>query len=147
VPFVKELRSSVDIDASPSTVWAVLTDFDSYADWNPVEISMKGEAVVGAVIEHTAQLSGRKPMTFRPTVITAIPNEELAWKGKVLLPGIFDVVHQFRLEPIANGGTRLHQNERFRGLLIPVSGATLSKTAEAFERANAAIKARAEALK
>jgi len=30
-----ELRIDIDIEAKPETVWAVLTDLDSYQDWNP----------------------------------------------------------------------------------------------------------------
>src|SRR4051812_1368512 len=36
---MKELASMVEIDAAPPTVWDVLTDFASYGEWNPVEIS------------------------------------------------------------------------------------------------------------
>lgn len=122
----------------------MLTDFASYGEWNPVEISMKGRAVEGTVLEHTSQLPGSKPMTFRPTIITAKPNEELAWKGKIVVPGTVDVVHRFRLERLPKGGTRLHQSEQFRGLLIPFFGATLRKTRAAFDLANAAIKRRSE---
>jgi hypothetical protein len=144
---MKELASMVEIDAAPPTVWAVLTDFASYGEWNPVEVSMKGRAVEGTVLEHTSQLPGKKPMTFRPTIITAKPNEELTWKGKVLVPGMFDVVHQFRLEPLPKGGTRLHQREQFRGVLIPFLGSTLRETRAAFDLANAAIKRRSEGLR
>jgi hypothetical protein len=144
---MKELTSMVDIDAAPSTVWQVLTDFGSYGTWNPVEISMKGRAVEGTVLEHTSQLPGRKAMTFRPKIITANANEELAWKGKVVVPGMFDVVHQFRLEQLPEGGTRLHQSEQFRGLLIPFFATTLRKTREAFDLVNAAIKQRSEGLR
>lgn len=62
-------------------------------------------------------------------------------------PGVFDVIHQFRLEPLPDGRTRLHQNEQFRGVLIPFSGGTLRTTREAFALANAAIKARSESLR
>jgi hypothetical protein len=143
---MKELASMIEIEASPATVWTVLTDFDAYAEWNPVEISMKGRPVEGSLLQHTSRLPGRKPMTFRPMIVTAKPNEELAWKGKLFVPGVFDVVHRFRLHPLGNGHTRLHQTEQFKGLLIPFSGATLRKTREAFDIANAAIKARSEGL-
>ena len=83
---MKELTSMIEIDAAPPTVWGVLTDFASNGEWNPVEISMKGQAVEGTVLEHTSQLPGGKPMTFRPTIVTAKPNEELAWKGKIVVP-------------------------------------------------------------
>ena len=144
---MKELTSMIEIDVAPSTVWGVLTDFASYGEWNPVEISMKGQAVEGTVLQHTSQLpGGGKPMTFRPTIITAKSNEELAWKGKIVVPRMFDIVHQFRLERLPKGGTRLHQSEQFRGLLIPFFGATLRKTRAAFDLANAAIKSRSEAV-
>jgi hypothetical protein len=65
----------------------VLVDLDSYRDWNPVEIDAKGEAVVGAVLEHTAKLPGRKPMRFRARVIEATPARALAWKGRIVVPG------------------------------------------------------------
>jgi hypothetical protein len=143
---MKELTSMIEIDAAPPTVWGVLTDFASYGEWNPVEISMKGQAVEGTVLEHTSRLPGGKPMTFHPTIVTAKPDQELAWKGKIVVPGMFDVVHRFRLERLPTGGTRLQQSEQFRGLLIPFFGATLRKTRVAFDLANAAIKRRAEAV-
>ena len=65
-------------------------------------------------------------------------------KGKVLMPGVFDRVHQFRLEPLPHGRTRLHQSEQFRGVLIPFSSGTLRKTHEAFHLANRAIKTPSE---
>ena len=31
----KQLRTHIDIHASPERVWQVLTDFAAYPDWNP----------------------------------------------------------------------------------------------------------------
>lgn len=143
---MKQIRTSIDIDAAPATVWTVLTDFNAYPQWNPVEVSMKGRPVEGSVLEHTAQLPGGKPMTFRPTISVVRDQQELAWKGGLWRPGLFDVLHEFRLETLSDQHTRLHQDEQFRGLLVPLLAGALRKTERGIELANRAIKARAEAL-
>jgi uncharacterized protein YndB with AHSA1/START domain len=32
---VRELRSEIEIDAPPERVWAVVTEFAAYPEWNP----------------------------------------------------------------------------------------------------------------
>ena len=39
---MKVLESSIDINSSPEQVWAVLTDFARFADWNPFITSIEG---------------------------------------------------------------------------------------------------------
>lgn len=143
---MRELSSQIEIDAPPETVWRVLIDFDSYPEWNPVEIEMKGRPVEGTVLEHTSRLPGSRPMRFRPTLVEVSKGEALGWKGRLVVPGLFDVRHRFALQPSGDGGTRLTQSEQFRGILIPFVGGTLRRTQEAFAIANAALKARAEAV-
>lgn len=143
---MKELSSEIEINAPPATVWQVLTDFDAYGEWNPVEIEMKGRPIEGTMLEHTSRLPSSRPMRFRPTIIEVKPEAALAWQGRLFLPRLFDVRHRFALERLAEGRTRLRQSEQFRGVLIPFVGGTLRKTQEAFGVANSAIKARAESL-
>jgi hypothetical protein len=59
---------------------------------------------------------------------------------------IFDGEHHFVLEPLAANRTRLVQQERFRGLLVPLFASSLDKhTLAGFHAMNAALKTRAEA--
>jgi hypothetical protein len=109
------LTSEIVIAAPSEVVWEVLVDFGSYGEWNPVEIEAHGEAVVGGVLEHTAQLPGHKPMTFKAKIIEATPAHALAWKGRIVIPGLFDVTHHFEIEPLADGHSRLRQFEHFSG--------------------------------
>lgn len=141
---MRMLTSEIEVDAPPATVWQVLTDFDAYAEWNPIEIQMQGRPVEGTTLEHTSRLPGRRPQRFRPTIVEVRPLEALAWEGRLFLPRLFDVRHRFVLEPLAEGRTRLRQSEQFWGLLIPFVGGTLRNTQAAFEIANRALKARAE---
>lgn len=140
------LQSDIVIDAPSELVWQVLVDFDSYHEWNPVEIDAKGTAALGTVLEHTAKLPGRKPMTFKARIIEADPPRALAWRGRILIPGLFDVRHHFEIELLDSDRSLLRQFEEFSGLLVPLMRGVLRDTQAAFELANEAIKRRAESL-
>ncbi len=56
-------------------------------------------------------------MTFRPRVLVANPGREQRWLGRLILPGIFDGEHSFRLVPLREA-TRLIHAETFRGALV-----------------------------
>lgn len=78
-------------------------------------------------------------------MLKAEPERELRWLGRVLLPGIFDGEHSFRIEPAGEGRVRFVQAERFSGVLVPLFGKTLEKTKAGFIAMNEALKERAEA--
>jgi hypothetical protein len=40
---VRELRREIELDAPPERVWAVVTDFDAYPEWNPFIRQISGE--------------------------------------------------------------------------------------------------------
>ncbi len=40
---MREILTNIQIDASESKVWKILTDFPKYKDWNPFIISASGE--------------------------------------------------------------------------------------------------------
>jgi hypothetical protein len=141
----KELHSEIEIAAPPDSVWAVLTDFGSYEEWNPFIRRIRGELREGARLEVRIEPPGGRAMTFRPTVLAVRPERELRWLGRLLAPGIFDGEHRFTLEPLDGDRTRFVQAERFGGILVRAFGSTLDKTKLGFEQMNAALKERAEA--
>ena len=49
------------IEAPKPEIWAVLTDFDTYDEWNPVFTSASGEAVVGSSLDLELTLPGHDP--------------------------------------------------------------------------------------
>jgi hypothetical protein len=141
---MKELRSEIVIDAPPERVWETLTDFTAFPDWNPFIQQVQGEPREGAKLQVRIVPPGGRGMTFKPTVLEAVPSRSLRWLGRAGLPGLFDGEHSFTLEPIASGQTRLIQAERFNGLLVPLAGGTLAKTHRGFEAMNEALKHRVE---
>lgn len=110
------IRTEALIPASPDAVWAVLTDFDRFSEWNPLNVDAVGPARLGA----------RIPMTFvnpakagakisMPVKITRFePGRALEWVGHI--PLLFRGRHFFNLTPEGTG-TRLQHGEDQSGLI------------------------------
>lgn len=141
---MRHIETVIDIDAPARLVWSILTDFRSYAQWNPFIIAAAGEPVQGARLKITVAPPGRKPMTFRPVIQVAARERELRWLGRFFFPGLFDGEHTFRLEQ-RRDACRFHHAERFSGLLLERLGEPLFEaTRQGFEAMNEALKERAE---
>ena len=141
---MKTVSSQIKIEAPAKRVWEVLTDQAAFPRWNPFITHFEGELRPGATIRVTIHPPGGKAMTFRPRVLAAVPERELKWLGKLLVGGVFDGEHHFWIEP-DDGGVILHQEETFRGVLVPFTGSLLERTLRGFQLMNEALKARAEA--
>jgi len=140
----KTLTATVQIDARPDQVWAVLTDFDGYAVWNPFIISAKGAPVVGERLALRMQPVGGSATTVRPRVVEVTGSRRLRWLGRLGVPGLFDAEHQFTLRP-EGSGTDLVQREVFRGVLVPLFARMLERTTlPAFVAMNEALKVKVE---
>ena len=141
--FVNTISRIVDMAATPDQVWATLTDFTAYGEWNPFIRELSGTAETGEKLRVAISPAAGKAMTFRPTVTAAEPGRELRWLGRVLVPGVLDGEHSFTLEEVP-GGTRLTQAERFSGALVPLVGKAID-VGDDFDAMNRALKERVEA--
>jgi len=141
-----EIFTTIDIDASPETVWHVLTDFAAYEEWNP-RTRISGTAAAGErLVVAPGPEAGRMP-TFKPTLLQADPPRELRWLGHLYVRGLFDGEHAFTIEDLGAGRARLVQFETFSGVLArPLLRLFGEDTEQGFEAVNAALKARAEAM-
>jgi hypothetical protein len=140
-----EIHTEIVIDAPPSAVWRVLTDAAGHRAWNPFIRHMSGELRAGETLEVEIAPPGGRVMTFKPRVLAVRPERELRWLGRVFVRGLFDGEHRFQLEPLAGGGTRFVQSERFGGVLVRPLRRTLDRTLDGFEQMNRALKAKVEA--
>jgi hypothetical protein len=143
---MKQLHTEVLIDAAPEAVWAVLTDFAHYGDWNPFLVAAAGVPERGERLTVTLAPPGARRITMKP-VLTEVANAQLLeWWGHLEVRGIFDGRHRFELHP-EHGATRLVQRETFTGALVPLMARSLDRgTAAGFALMNAALKARVHQL-
>jgi hypothetical protein len=145
-----ELRTFVDIDASPERVWAVLIDLPAYAEWNPFVTRAEGEMVVGSRLTVTVpRVSALLPGRLRPTVLEVAPFRRLrvgSRLDRLGVPGLFTVEHTVTIDE-RDGGARLWLQDRFGGVLAPLLIRSLNRhRLDAFTAMNAALKARVEGM-
>lgn len=139
------IKTTIDIGASAEMVWRVLTHFSSYPKWNPFIREIHGKPEQGARLNVRVRLSKKRSHRFSPRVTKVIPAAELHWRGKWLLPGLFDGEHAFIIIPNGVMGVKFIQREHFSGLLVPLMLPFIAKkTEDAFERMNKALKKVAE---
>ena len=103
-----EIKTSIKINATPQQVWGIFSNFENYKNWNSFITSISGHMSVSKKINITAG-----DMKFSPKVLVFDEHKELKWKGKLLLPYVFDGIHQFLLIDNKDGTTTFHQNESF----------------------------------
>ncbi len=114
----KEIKTEIIIRSTPEKIWAILTDFEKYPDWNPFIRSITGAVEEGKTITVNIAPPDSKAMTFKPTVLTKTENRELRWLGSVLFKGLFDGEHRFELTDNGDGTVRFVHIEQFRGIFV-----------------------------
>lgn len=140
-----KIETQIEINAPAERVWSLLVDFPSYPRWNPFVRSIEGTLAVGQSLKVFIQPPGASGMRFRPTVLAVKPNSEFRWKGKLILPGLFDGEHYFQLENRVGGGVTFRQGEVFSGILVPLFRRALDgATTQGFIAMNEALKREAE---
>jgi hypothetical protein len=141
---MREIRTKIDIKATPQEVWSVLMDFDAYSEWNPFVLSIDGDSAAGGRLTAQLQLEGKKPMKISPIVQEHEAPNRFSWLGVMGSASLFAGRHQFELEE-TDDGTRFHHYEEFAGALTPIVLRMIQKpTTRGFEKMNRALRSRVE---
>jgi len=141
----KILETQILIQASPERIWAILTNFKAYSEWNPFIKSIEGEVKVGNIIKALIHLPESQAMTFKPKVLVFEKNKEFRWLGHLFIKGIFDGEHIFELVDNGDGTTTFKHSEQFKGILVPLFSKMLDKnTRKGFILMNEKLKELAE---
>jgi hypothetical protein len=140
------VRTSLTIAAPPDRVWAVLTDFAAYPQWNSVISRVRADVRAGGRIKFRIKIERSPTLAFDALILRCEPGRELAWRGGApLVPALAWGEHWFRIAP-AGEGSELTHGEEFGGLLaLMIRGPMHARVTRTYEGFNRALKARAEA--
>ncbi|HWZ87832.1 MAG TPA: SRPBCC domain-containing protein [Polyangiaceae bacterium] len=142
-----EIRTEVEIAAPVAEVWRTLTAFADYGEWNPFITQLSGKLREGDALSVHLSLPEGRDFLIHPRLLRCQENQELAWRGHLLFPGLFDGEHFFRLEEVAPARTRFVQGENFTGVLVRFMGQTITRAARGFVYMNQALKRRVESTR
>jgi hypothetical protein len=146
-----ELRSFVDIDATPERVWQVLVDLPAYPEWNPFVTAAEGTvAVGGSLMLRLPPAHALLRVRVRPTVLEVTPARRVRFRLRMLrigLRGLLDADQTLTLSLRDDGGVRLWEEATFSGVLVPLLTRSLNRDrAPAFQAMNVALKERVERM-
>ncbi|MEM1136825.1 MAG: SRPBCC domain-containing protein [Bacteroidota bacterium] len=137
---MKSIETSIRIKASGKQVWESLMDFKNYPHWNPFITSISGKQKVGEQLKVTIQPEGMKFQVFQPTILVIKKEVEFRWLGHLLVKGLFDGVHYFKIKENTENTTLIH-GEHFTGIFSGVLYNLVGdKTRRGFEAMNIALK-------
>lgn len=142
---MKEVRSEIEINSYPESVWKILTDFATYDQWNPFINKIIGLPTEGSKIDIYIETPSGKNRKYSPRITKVEEGRELRWFGKSSLPGFLNAEHIFTIEELQPESVRFIQREVFVGLLTRLFGKGLdTDVMQGFQDMNDALKKRAE---
>ena len=144
----REMKTQIDIDASPESVWSVLTAFKAYGEWNPAIIAVSGDVSVGSRLTLRFQPPGTRGYTFRPKLLVVDRPRELRWLGWPRIPFVFDTEHYFAIDPLGERRSRLQHGLLAYGIGTALAAKRINRvTKEHFEHMDRALKQRTEQMR
>lgn len=119
------IDESVEIDAPADVVWQVLTDFDSYGEWNPFVSRCHSTLEPGDPIDMRVRLVGSKPFPQREYIRNHTPGVEFGYRMKPVPGGLLHSLRTHTVTPLDGGRCRYRSHFELAGRLQPVVTALL----------------------
>lgn len=141
-----EIYSEIQINASASVVWGILTDFEKFGEWNPFITEISGTLKEGSELRIFMEPPNSDGMEFKPTLKKVEAEKKIQWLGRVWIPKLFDGEHRWIINEIDDNTVLFIQKERFTGIFVPFFSKLLKNTKSGFEMMNQNLKQRAEEM-
>lgn len=121
---MKEYVTTATIDASPETVWSILTNAGEYRDWNPEIVAIDGTIALGARIKAHVRLGDGAVRTVPQRIAVLDAPRRMEWVGGLPL-GLFVGRRTFTVTPSATGTEfklHLHMSGPLSSLILKSVG-------------------------
>ncbi|PHQ91549.1 MAG: hypothetical protein COB42_03320 [Sulfurimonas sp.] len=143
---VQEIKTEIDISASPSKVWGIIIDIDKWQEWSPIINASQGKPIIGSKLNITmmSKEEGKDGPKYNPVITELKEQNYFQWRAHMLAEFIFTNDKIFKLEETETG-THLTHIETFKGLMAPLMSGSVEKNVPLMlDSMNKALKERAE---
>lgn len=136
----------VTIGAPASFVWSVLTDFDSYSQWNPFTPEVQTTLQIGSPARLQVRMwPGTKQII--ETLRAVEPPHLMSWQKAFPHKSVLFAVRDQIIESDSQLSCIYHNTDTLTGLIAPIIGPTFGRYMEkGFNEVGEALKVRAESL-
>jgi hypothetical protein len=138
---MRSYEASTRIETGPDDVWAVLTDFGGWRDWDSGVDRVEGRAALGEKITIYATMIRNKP--FTATVTELRPAEAMRWRGGLPF-GLAVIERTYNLDRQEDGGTVVTVREDHTGSFAGVLNRSTPDLNPSFRQFLAGLKILAE---
>ena len=140
---MKTFEAKTTINASPETIWNILSNASDYPDWDLSMDHIEGKLALGETVKFFTKLSHQ---AFPVKVTVFEPGRKMVLTGGMPF-GLFKSERTHTLTIADDGKTTFHTKEIFSGLLLPIFGRNLPDLTENFKGFAAALKKHSEIIK
>lgn len=135
--FSRETTISIEIQAAPAIVWALLTNAADAPRWNSTVVSITGEIKPGGAIELKSTLDEKR--VFKLKIKEFEPEKRLAW-GDAMGTRVYTI------DKGKGQSVTFTMTEKIGGPLFPMFAKYIPSFDESFEQFAADIKKEAESI-
>lgn len=128
--FRMEYAVSINIQAAPKRVWALLTNAADFPRWNSTVKNIEGRIALGEKIKLQATIAPER--LFNLAVSEFVPEQRMVWRDG--MAPMFTGVRTFTLTPKADGSTDFSMAEVYSGIMLPMIAGSLPDFGPTFEQ-------------
>ncbi len=134
------------VQAPAEIVWEVVSDFDSWKDWNPLYRKAEGQMKIGTTLTLEQHLPGEPAKVITPIVQDWVPYEQLHWRS-TRVGGLVTAIRYLEIENMGPENATFSNGELFIGMLLRfISRDERRRMRAAFTEMGEAVRDRAEVL-
>jgi uncharacterized protein YndB with AHSA1/START domain len=135
--FSRETTVSIDIQADPSIIWALLTNASDFPRWNSTVISIDGNITKGGKIQLKSTLDPKR--VFKLSIKAFEADKRLVW-GDAMGKRVYTI------NSIGNGLTNFTMTEKIGGPFFPLFAKMIPPFDQSFEQYAKDLKKEAETI-
>jgi len=142
----RAVEHRLGVQAPAEIVWEVVSDFETWHQWNPLYHKAEGQMKIGTTLTLEQHLPGQPATVIAPIVQDWVPYEQLHWRSS-RMGGFVTAIRYLEIENMGPQNSTFSNGELFMGLLLRfISREERRQLRAAFTQMGEAVRDRAEAI-